>query len=85
MVCSLGEENAGIVRIYGKASVVPIDDSSLASVVLESPAEELRLPERQVIDVEVTRTTTSCGYGVPVMEFVRERTMADRGRRYKAK
>ena len=84
MACSLEEENAGIVRLYGRASVVPIEDSPLASMLLESPAEELRLPERQVMDVEVTRTTTSCGYGVPVMKFVRERVVADRGRRYKA-
>ena len=27
---------------------------------------------------------TSCGYGVPVMAFVRDRGKADRGRRYKA-
>jgi hypothetical protein len=26
---------------------------------------------------------TSCGYGVPVMSFVRERRRADRGRKYK--
>jgi len=34
-------------------------------------------------DVEVTSTMTSCGYGVPVMEFARDRKNSDRGRQYK--
>jgi hypothetical protein len=33
--------------------------------------------------VEVEKTMTSCGYGVPVMQLVRERRVVDRGRRYK--
>ena len=84
MVCSMEAENAGIVRLYGKAGVVPIVDFPLAPMLLDSEAEELRLPQRQVIDMQVRQTSTSCGYGVPVMEFVRERVVKDRGRRYKA-
>jgi hypothetical protein len=38
---------------------------------------------RHVIDIAVESTATSCGYGVPVMTFVRERQVEDRGRRYK--
>jgi hypothetical protein len=33
--------------------------------------------------VTIERTATSCGYGVPVLAPVRERTIANRGRRYK--
>jgi hypothetical protein len=36
-----------------------------------------------VVEIDVERTMTSCGYGVPVMELVRERQRADRGRRFK--
>jgi len=43
----------------------------------------LKSTKRQVIEVEVERTGTSCGYGVPVLELVRERRAKDRGRRYK--
>jgi hypothetical protein len=39
---------------------------------------------RHVVDIEVESTVTSCGYGVPVMTFLRARREADRGRRYKA-
>ena len=44
---------------------------------------ELKLPPRQVIEIEVEQTQTSCGYGVPLMSFARERRVADRGRRFK--
>ena len=84
MVCSFDEDNAAIVRLYGTARVTPLEGSPLADVLLERPAAELKLPERQVIEIDVDRTLTSCGYGVPIMSFARERTVANRGRRYKA-
>ena len=48
----------------------------------ERPAEARKGP-RQVIEVEINSTMTSCGYGVPIMEPVRQRRVMDRGRRYK--
>ena len=83
MVCSFEHENAAIVRLYGKATVTPIEESPLAARLLGSPAEEIALPRRQVIDIRVDRTATSCGFGVPVMPFEKQRTVAERGRRYK--
>ncbi len=83
MVCSFSAEDAAIVRLYGRARVVPVEESPLAERLLAHPATELRLPTRQIVDITVERTATSCGYGVPVMQYVRERTVADRGRRYK--
>jgi hypothetical protein len=83
MVCSFGAEDAAIVRLYGNARVVPLDESPLAQRLLAQQAAELRLPLRQVVDVTVERTATSCGYGVPVLASMRERSVAERGRRYK--
>ena len=83
MLCAFEEGNAGIVRLYGRARVMPLDDSPLADLLLERPADDIALPMRQVIDIQVEKTSTSCGYGVPVMSFERERTVADRGRLYK--
>ena len=85
LVCSFEAENAAIVRLFGQASVAPIGESSVAKVVEGSTADQLALPERQVIEVSVRSTMTSCGYGVPVMEVVRQRQTVDRGRRYKAR
>jgi hypothetical protein len=83
MVCCFEAENAAIVRLYGRARAVPIAESPLAERLLAEPAEDIKLPQRQVIDVTVERTGTSCGYGVPVMEPVGERTIENRGRQYK--
>ena len=83
MIVAFEQKNAAIVRLYGTATVHPLDDSPLAAQLLEAPASEIALPERQVIDISVTRTMTSCGYGVPVMSFEQQRTVAERGRRYK--
>ena len=82
MVCSFEEGDAGIVRLYGHARIVELDDSPLARKMLETPAQELQKP-RQVIEINIEKTQTSCGYGVPVMTLVRERRTADRGRKYK--
>ena len=83
MVCAFEEENAGIVRLYGRARAMPVEDSPLAELVLERQADDIALPMRQVIDIQVEKTSTSCGYGVPIMTFERERTVGDRGRLYK--
>jgi hypothetical protein len=82
MICSF-DENAAIVRLYGKARATPIADSPLAATLLEQAPPDSMF--RQVIEVEIESTMTSCGYGVPVMDFVRDRGAQDRGRRYKPK
>lgn len=83
MVCAFEEENAGIVRLYGRARAMPIEDSPLAELVLGQQADDIALPLRQVIDIQIAKTSTSCGYGVPIMSFERDRTIGDRGRLYK--
>ena len=39
MVCAFEQENAGIVRLYGRASAMPIAASPLADMLLETPAD----------------------------------------------
>ncbi len=82
MVCSFDDGDAAIVRLYGKAHVTPFAESALADVLAQQSTAELKAP-RQVIEIEIEQTMTSCGYGVPVMALVRERRSADRGRKYK--
>ena len=83
MVMSLDAKDAAVVRLYGHASVVPIEASELKDLLLSAPAEDIELPERQVIDIAIESTQTSCGYGVPVFEFKAQRIRAQRGRRFK--
>lgn len=84
MVMSTDGEHAAIVRLYGRAKVTPISESPLAERLLARPAESIGLPQRQVVEITVESTATSCGYGVPVMEFRQDRTRTERGRRFKA-
>jgi hypothetical protein len=83
MVMSMGSEEAAIVRLFGRATASPLDESPLADLLSQALAENIELPVRQVIDVSVESTQTSCGYGVPVFEFVSQRVRSERGRRFK--
>ena len=83
MICSFEKENAAVIRLWGRAKIVSLAESNLTAQLLESAAVEIALPQRQIIDITVTSTVTSCGYGVPVMISSRDRTVKDRGRQYK--
>ena len=82
MVCSFEEREAAIVRLYGSARIVSVADSPLGEALVRESTTPKWL-NRSVIDIEVECASTSCGYGVPVMAFVRERREEDRGRAYK--
>jgi hypothetical protein len=83
MVMAMGATDAAIVRLYGRATVTPLDESPLARRLRAAPAASIELTERQVVDVAIESTVTSCGYGVPVFEFASQRVRAERGRRFK--
>lgn len=84
MVCSFEDDQAAIIRLYGTAQVTPIDQSPLAEQLLQQVANPgAPAVARYVIEVAIEQTMTSCGYGVPVMSFVRNRRTVDRGTRYK--
>jgi hypothetical protein len=82
MVCSFENDEAAIVRLYGKANVLPVGESAIAEQLLAEIEGAPLMRLRQVIEIYIERTQTSCGYGVPVMEFVRDRAKPDRGRGY---
>lgn len=84
MVCSFDSE-AAIVRLYGRATISPLEQSALAERLIAAapPESERPLKLRQIIEVRVEGTMTSCGYGVPIMSFSEQRSKAQRGHRYK--
>jgi hypothetical protein len=86
MVMSMDAADAAIVRLYGRAGVCSLAASPHAArLITEDPGldPDVEGRVRQVVTVEVQRTQTSCGYGVPVYEYVGERQRAQRGRRFK--
>ncbi|HIM36513.1 MAG TPA: hypothetical protein EYM38_00600 [Dehalococcoidia bacterium] len=64
MVCSFEKENAGNVRLFGHGMAVPFEESSLSEKVLKHQATDLNLPQPEVIEIDVAKTSTSCGCGV---------------------
>ena len=79
----MAKANAAVVRLFGHGSATSLAESPFAERLLGRPFDEIALPARQVIELTVESTQTSCGYGVPVMEYQHERTTAMRGRQYK--
>ena len=77
------DEDAAIVRLYGHAVAKPLEESILAEQAEVLRAVEMPTPERQVIEIKVDCTQTSCGYGVPIYQYQADRTRDQRGRRYK--
>ena len=59
-----------IVRLYGPGTVREPGDEGYAGLRPRFPALS---GERAVIDVAVDRVASSCGFGVPLMDFVRPR------------
>ncbi len=69
MACAFAG-NPRISRIYGTGTVRPVGSPEFDALASEFP----ELPgRRSVIEIDVARVTTSCGYAVPLMDLVDDR------------
>ena len=69
MVCAFADQPR-IVRLHGRGRVlVPADEDYVRLRHLFADDHE----GRTIIDVSVTRVSTSCGFGVPLYEYVGDR------------
>ena len=69
MLCAF-EGLPRIVRLHGRGTVVSPDDRDFAELAARFPKQS---GVRCVIRVELVRISDSCGYAVPLMDFVAER------------
>ena len=69
MVCNF-QQPALILRVYGRGRAVLPQDAEWDALASHF---ELLPGTRQIFDVAIESVQTSCGWGVPVMEFERER------------
>lgn len=76
MLCSF-DATARVLRLYGRGRRVDLDAPELA-MHRAAFADDFHPYVRQAFFVEVERLQTSCGYGVPRMQFVEERDTLDR-------
>jgi hypothetical protein len=69
MACAF-RGNPRISRIYGRGHVHMVGSPEFEGLAPQFPD----LPgQRAIIDIEVERVTTSCGYSVPLMDLVEDR------------
>lgn len=73
MFCSF-DDRALILRLYGTANIVHPYDAAWEEVAEGFPSFAGR---RQIFDVEIDRVQTSCGTGVPVMQFGKDRAVEE--------
>ena len=64
-----------ILRLHGTGEVVLASDERFEALLAQSGFEPFEVPEahRAIVIVHVTRVADSCGYGVPLMDYVGER------------
>jgi hypothetical protein len=62
--------NPRICRLYGDGNVHPVGTPGFDALTAHF---ELLPGSRSIIEVEVSRVSTSCGYAVPMMDFVEDR------------
>jgi hypothetical protein len=72
-----------ILRVHGVGRVVWAEDPEFDAVLQQADFEPWTIPQarRAIVDVDVTRVATSCGYGVPLMAFEGERPHYDLSKR----
>jgi hypothetical protein len=59
-----------ILRLYGRGRVVLPETPPWAELAGQFPAHA---GARQIVAAEIARVQTSCGFGVPLMDYVRQR------------
>ncbi|HEU5269820.1 MAG TPA: pyridoxamine 5'-phosphate oxidase family protein [Jatrophihabitans sp.] len=65
-----------IVRLYGQGRVVLADDPEFAEL-RDRFSKERAVGQRSIILVEIDRVAESCGYAVPLMDYVADREVLD--------
>ncbi len=74
MLCAF-EGPPRILRLHGTGEIVPVADGRFAELFERAGFEPFEVPEshRSIVVVDVNRVADSCGYGVPLMDYVGER------------
>jgi Pyridoxamine 5'-phosphate oxidase len=64
-----------ILRLHGRGEIVPASEPRFGALLAQGAFEPYEVPEshRALIVVEITRIADSCGYGVPLLDYVGER------------
>lgn len=79
MFCAL-EGKPKILRLYGKGNSIYPPDKEWGSLITQFPSNN---GSRQIIDIEIEMIQTSCGFGVPIFDYVGQRDQLTKWADYK--
>jgi len=65
-----------IVRLYGRGRAVLVDDPEFPELRGKFPKQRT-VGQRSIVLVDIERVQESCGYAVPLMDFVADRQVLD--------
>jgi hypothetical protein len=72
MFCALDEPPA-ILRLYGRGVSLPRAGSAYSALLTSAFDNAESLGARQIVRIDIDLVQTSCGYGVPLFEYIGER------------
>jgi hypothetical protein len=77
MFCAL-DEPPSILRLYGRGTSLPRNTSDYAVLLASAFDNQEPLGARQIVRIDIDLVQTSCGYGVPLFEYIGERSTLQR-------
>jgi hypothetical protein len=72
MFCAL-DEPPSILRLYGLGTSLPRGSEEYTALLATAFGNREPLGARQIVRIDIDLVQTSCGYGVPLFEYVGER------------
>jgi hypothetical protein len=72
MFCAL-DEPPNILRLYGRGASFPRTSEDYTALLASAFGNQEPLGARQIVRIDIDLVQTSCGYGVPLFEYVGER------------
>jgi predicted pyridoxine 5'-phosphate oxidase superfamily flavin-nucleotide-binding protein len=70
--CAL-DEPPNILRLYGRGASFPRTSEDYTALLASAFGDQELLGARQIVRIDIDLVQTSCGYGVPLFEYVGER------------
>ena len=77
MFCAL-DEPPSILRLYGRGTSLAPNTSDYAVLLASAFDNQEPLGARQIVRIDIDLVQTSCGYGVPLFEYIGERSTLQR-------
>src|SRR6201985_3196231 len=72
MFCAL-DEPPSILRLYGRGASLPRNSNDYTALLASAFGNQEPLGARKIVRIDIDLVQTSCGYGVPLFEYVGER------------